>query len=83
MAVRWKSSADRHDIPRQDALFAMVHHEVVAEVEGEPGETTMVYIGHPHGQTDRYLEVIAVHRAPRTIEIFHVMPLTDMYRDLL
>lgn len=83
MAVTWKPSADRHGIPREDALYAMMHHEVSAEIDGEPGETTMVYIGHPHGQTDRYLEVIAAYRPPRTIEIFHVMPLTDNYRHVL
>lgn len=60
----------------------MMHAEVSAEVEGEPGETTVVYIGHPHGQTDRYLEVIAAHRLPRTIVIFHSMELTDIYRHL-
>lgn len=43
----------------------------------------MVYVGHPHPQTDEYIEVIAAHRPPRTIIIFHSMPLTDIYRDLL
>lgn len=83
MAVTWKSSADRHGVPREDAAYAIAHHEISAEINAEPGETTMVYIGHPHGQTDRYIEVIAVLRPPRTIEIFHVMPLTDLFRHLL
>lgn len=43
----------------------------------------MVYVGHPHGQTERYLEVIAAHQPPRTIVVFHVMPLTDQFRYLL
>lgn len=83
MAVEWTSSADKHGVAREDALYAMMHAEVTAEIEGEPGEQTNVYVGHPHGQTERYLEVIAAHQPPRTIVIFHVMPLTDQFRYLL
>lgn len=83
MGVEWARSADKHGIPHEDALYAMMHAEVSAEVDGEPGEQVIVYVGHPHGQTDRYLEVIAAHRPPRTIVIFHVMPLTDIFRYLL
>ncbi|MGZ0069846.1 hypothetical protein [Microbacterium arborescens] len=83
MAIDYTRSADKHGIPREDALYAMLHAEASAEVDGEPGEVTMVYVGHPHGQTDRYIEVIAAHRPPRTIVIFHVMPLSDLYRDLI
>src|SRR5699024_758111 len=57
-------SADKHGIPREDALYAMMHYVVSAEIDGEPGETTVLYIGHPHEQTDRYLEVIAAHIPP-------------------
>lgn len=83
MAVEWARSADKHSVPREDALYAMVNAEVTAEVEGRPGEVSIVYLGHPHGQTERYLEVIAAHRPPRTVEIYHVMPLTDNFRYLL
>ncbi|WP_208004209.1 hypothetical protein [Labedella populi] len=61
----------------------MMHADVSSEIDGEPGEQTIVYVGHPHGQTERYLEVIAAHRPPRTIVIFHVMPLTGQFRYLL
>lgn len=61
----------------------MTHAEAAAELDAHSGETTTVYVGHPHGQTDRYLKVIAAHRPPRTIVIFHVMELTDLYRYLL
>lgn len=83
VGVEFRRSADKHGIPREDALYAIMHAEVSAEVEGEPGEVTVLYIGHPHSQTDRYLEVIAAHRPPRTIVIFHVMPLGDLYQPLL
>lgn len=43
----------------------------------------MVYVRHPHAQTDAYIEVIAAHKPPRTITIFHSMPLTDLFRGLL
>jgi hypothetical protein len=83
MAIEWTPSAAKHGISRDDALYAMTHAEATAELDGHPGETTLVYVGHPHGQTGRYLEVIAAHRPPRTIVIFHVMELTDLYRHLL
>ncbi|MDZ7576819.1 MAG: hypothetical protein U0904_01370 [Candidatus Nanopelagicales bacterium] len=83
MGVRFTSSADKHGISREDSLYAIMHAQASGEVEGEPGETTMVYVGHPHGQTERYIEVIAVHRPPRTVVIFHSMPLSDLFRYLL
>lgn len=83
MAVQWTSSAAKHGISRDDALYAMTHAEASAELDGHPGEVTMVYVGHPHAQTTRYIEVIAAHRQPRDVVIFHVMELSDLYRDLL
>ena len=83
MGVEWTSSADKHDIPREDALYAIGHAEGATQIDGHPGEVTTVYVGHPHGQTDRYIEVIAAMRPPRTLTIFHVMPLSDLYRHLL
>ncbi|GAA1359946.1 hypothetical protein GCM10009596_16050 [Arthrobacter rhombi] len=83
MAVEWTTSADRHGIPRRDALYAIANHEALEEIEGRSGERTIVYVGHPHGQTDRYIEVIAAHSEPRTVVVFHAMELTDLYRHLL
>lgn len=83
MAVEWTASADRHAIPREDVLHAIVNHDASVEVAGLAGERTVVYVGHPHEQTDRYIEVIAAHREPRTMVIFHAMELTDLYRYLL
>jgi hypothetical protein len=83
VGVEWTRSAGKHGIGRDDALYAMTHAEATADLEGEPGERVVVYVGHPHAQTDGYLEVIAAHWPPRTIVIFHVMPLTDTFRDLL
>lgn len=83
MGVEFAGSVDKHGIPREDTLYAMLHADASVEVEGKPGEITMVYVGHPHGQTDRYIEVIAAHRPPRTVEVFHSMPLSDLFRHLL
>ena len=83
MGVQFTSSADKHGIPREDSLYAILHAKASAEVDGKPGEVTMVYVGPPHSQTDHYIEVIAAHRPPRTIVIFHSMPLSDLYRHLL
>lgn len=81
--IRWTASAAKHGILREDALYALLHPVATAELAGEPGETTVVYIGHPHGQTDWYIEVIAAHREPRDVLIFHVMNLSSLYRPLL
>ncbi|NRD09941.1 hypothetical protein [Rathayibacter agropyri] len=60
----------------------MTHAEAAAQVEGRSGEVTTVYVGHPHPQIDRYIEVIAAMRPPRTLTIFHVTELSDLYRQL-
>ncbi|NLC98191.1 MAG: hypothetical protein GX678_03835 [Actinomycetales bacterium] len=52
------------------------------EVDGRPGETTCVYVGLPHAQALRYIEVILAKRK-NDIIIFHAMELTDLYRHLL
>lgn len=62
MGVQFTNSAGKHGIPPEDALYAMLHAEASAEIDGGPGEAPTVYVGHPHGQTERYIEVIAAHR---------------------
>ncbi len=83
MGVEFTTSAEKHGVSREDALYALLNYVNKAEIVGEQGEKTIVYVGHPHAQTDRYIEVIAAHRVPRTIVIFHAMPLTDLFRYLL
>lgn len=82
MAIRFTASASKHRIPDTDALHAMVNAEASAQIEGQPGEETRVFVGHPHPQTDRYIEVIVSQRGDDFV-VFHVMPLSDLYRDLL
>lgn len=82
VAIEYTSSASKHGIPHEDALHAMLHAEVTEVIPGHPGQETRVFIGHPHLQTDRYIEVLAARRG-ETIVVFHVMPLSDLYRHLL
>lgn len=67
MPLEWTDSSARHSIAREDALYPIAHAAGSAELEGRSGETTMVYVGHPHGQTDQYIEVIVAQRHPRTM----------------
>lgn len=83
MGLEWTDSAARHGISRADVLYAISHHEVSAEIEGRGGRRTVLYIGHPHGQTERYLEVIVALWEPRNMQVFHAMELTDKWRYLL
>lgn len=76
------ASASKHRIPNTDAIHAMVNTEASAPIEGREGEVTRVFVGHPHSQTDRYIEVIVSQRGEDFV-VFHVMPLSDLYRDLL
>ncbi|MGB5952036.1 MAG: hypothetical protein WBG57_05895 [Ornithinimicrobium sp.] len=83
MSIEFTPSAERHGVSREDALYAMLHPDGMEEVEGHEDETTFVYVGRAHAQSEQRLEVVAAHRPPRTVVVFHVMPLTDLYRHLL
>lgn len=84
MAVEFTPSASKHGISQQDAIYAILHHEVAVDIPGRDGfKPATLYIGHPHSQTDRYIEVIAEVIPPRGLKIFHVMPLGSKYRKYL
>lgn len=83
MSIEFTASAARHGISPEDALYAMLNPDGTEEVEGREGETTIVYVGRQHAQTEERLEVIAAHRPNRTVTVFHAMALTDIYRHLL
>lgn len=83
MPIEWTSSAAKHRISQEDALHAMLNATGSEEVSGaRPGQTNTVYVGHPHAQTDRYIEVIVATWPPNNMVIFHVNHLTDLYRHL-
>lgn len=80
MAIIFTRSASKHGIPNKDALYAMTHATGREEQRGTTG-VTVVFVGHPHPQTERYIEVIATMR-DGDIVVFHVMGLSDFYRHL-
>lgn len=82
--VDFTPSAGRHGITKREAMHAMATAAVDVDLPGRDGhrEATL-FIGHPHPQTDRWLEVLAELRPPRGIIIFHAMELTDKFRHFL
>lgn len=77
-------SARKHSIPDEDILYALTEYEVEDVVPGRDGHGGgLIRIGHPHGQTDRYIEVMYAIVPPRSIVVFHAMPLTDKWAHLL
>ena len=83
MPVNFTPSADRHGISHEDAMHAILNADDSEPVAGRGTGLTMVYVGRPHPQTDRRIEVIAQIRDGRDITIFHVMEVSDLYRHLV
>lgn len=84
VAPIWEPSAAKHKIPQADAIHAMLHPTYVAHFGDEAVEEGQItlFIGHPHGQTKREIEVL-VHEFPetgKTARIFHVMDLGPKFR---
>lgn len=84
MAVEFTRSASKHGISPEDAIYAIANAEASAPIKGRDGnKDATVFVGHPHAQTDRYIEVIVEITPPRNLKIFHVMELTDKFRHLI
>lgn len=85
MAPRWAESANKHGIPRADQIYAIVNATYKARIadEGvEPGEVWL-YIGCPHPQTEREIEVLVkTYSDGRAALIFHAMELGPKFRRL-
>lgn len=78
MAISWSDSADRHGIPREDALYAMSNayfRRAEFDEPRKPGAShPTLYIGPPRQLGGPLLEVMAEIVAPRGMHVFHVMP---------
>lgn len=76
MAIKWANSADKHGVPNQQALFAIVNAMFVAEEFDEPrmpgGARPTLYIG-PSRLGGPLLEVMVEKTPPRDLFIFHAM----------
>ena len=84
MVPRWTDSTNKHGVPRGDQIHALLHPTYVAELVDERPQLgrIMLFIGPPHPQTDREVEIL-VHEFPSTGEealIFHAMQLGPKYR---
>ncbi|QNE35268.1 hypothetical protein [Leifsonia shinshuensis] len=83
MAPRWTESARKHGIPQADQIRAMVHANYHAELPGQSIDdgTVWLYIGHPHPQTDREVEILVnVYPDGREAVVFHAMELGPKLR---
>lgn len=78
MELEYAQSASRHGISNGDAYYAMTHPVEVEEIEGEPGDITRAFYGHPHPDTDRFIEVFAALKPWGTLVVFHAMDRPDI-----
>jgi hypothetical protein len=87
VGVEWAAGADRFGNPHGDALYAIQHAVLVSDrVTSAPEFTEFprrVFIGPPHGQSGRLLEVLVEVRPGGLFVIYHVMQLSAKYRALL
>jgi hypothetical protein len=82
VAPRWAHSADKHGIPRADQIYALINATYKVELADEriDGGAVWLYIGPPHAQTDRELELLVnVYSDGREALVFHTMPLSARY----
>jgi hypothetical protein len=82
MAVTWSESADKHGIPRDEALYAMSHANAIfpdfQAPRGGFNRSPTLFIGPSRQGT---LEVIAIVTPPADVHIFHVMALRESTRN--
>ncbi|MDU0348337.1 hypothetical protein [Actinomyces sp. MRS3W] len=84
MRFEFAASADKHGIPHADAEYAVVHHIDYAILQPRrPRERAFMFVGPPHSQAIRYLEVGVIVDGRGRRVIFHAMEVTDLYRHLL
>ena len=83
MAPRWTDSSGKHHIPREDQVYAIVHANYKDRLDSEKLDEgdVRLYIGHPHAQTDREIEVLVnVYPDGREALVFHAMELGPKFR---
>ena len=84
MAVTWSESADKHGVPRNEALYAMSHaHAVYPDFQAPRAgfnRSPTLYIGPSRYGT---LEVITIVTPPADVHIFHVMALRESTRNVV
>jgi hypothetical protein len=80
---RWASSSDKHDISRGQQIYALLHPTYRVRLDSEKFDEgdVWLYIGHPHAQTERELEVLVnIYTDGREALVFHAMHLGSKFR---
>lgn len=81
MAPHWADSSHKHGIPREDQAWAIVHSTYSYPLERTDGQVLRLYIGNPHPQTEREIEILVrVYDDGREALVFHAMELGPKYR---
>jgi hypothetical protein len=81
MAPRWADSSFKHGIPRADQAWLLVHPTYSHPLVKTEEEALWVYIGNPHPQTEREVEILVwVFNDGREALVFHAMELGSKYR---
>lgn len=87
MAIEWALSADKHQVPHGDAVFAIMNNIFISDkVDTSHARNALprkLFVGPAHEQTDRLLEVLVEVRSGGTLWIYHVMDLGPKYRQLM
>lgn len=87
MAIRWADSVDRHGVPDEDTVHAMLNaYLYVPEFDRprRPGASPPhLWISPPTRLGAPLLEVMAERRPPRDVVIFHVMEARAKFLALL
>lgn len=82
MGIAFTRSAGKHHVPQADALHAIrnaIYSSTNVKSDPErPSASRRVFVGAPHGQTERLIEVL-VEIVPDGFVIYHVMPLGAYY----
>ena len=74
-------SADKHGIPHEDAVHAVLHHAGYADLPSRrSGERSFMFVDLPHPHAMRYIEVGVAVDGRGNRKIFHAMEVTDLYR---
>ena len=77
--VIFSCSAGRHKIPESDRRYAIANAAVVQLIEAD----VVLVIGHPHKQTDRWIEILIRAMPSGDKRVFHAMELGPKYRPFL
>lgn len=87
VAIRWADSADKHDVPREDAVHAMLNAYLHVPAFDDPrvagAARPDLWIGPPRQLDGPLIEVMTETSPPRDVLVFHVMQARAKFLALL